>query len=70
MALSVIGCAGSGGSHGLDNHGLSPIGNVHWNLEWEALYEAALRREEGGLTAHGVLMAETGERTGLSLIHI
>ena len=66
MALSVIGCAGTRGGHGLDNHDLSPSGDVHWNLEWQALYDAALRRGEGDLTAHGVLMAETGDRTGRS----
>ena len=66
MALSVIGSAGTRGGHGLDNHGLSPVGHVYWNLEWQALYDAALRRGEGGLTAHGVLMAETGDRTGRS----
>ena len=47
MALPVIGCAGRRGGHGLDNHGLNPNGQVHWNLEWEALYDAALRRDEG-----------------------
>ena len=66
MALSVIGCAGARGAVGLDTHGLAPSGEVHWNLEWEALYEAALRRGEATLTAHGVLLAETGERTGRS----
>jgi phosphoenolpyruvate carboxykinase (ATP) len=66
MALSVIGCAGLEGQHDLSHHGLSPSGQVHWNLEWQALYEAALRRGEGNLTAHGVLMTETGERTGRS----
>ncbi len=66
MAPPVIGCAGRRGGHGLDNHGLNPNGQVHWNLEWEALYDAALRRNEGELTAHGVLMADTGERTGRS----
>ena len=48
MALSVIGSAGTRGGHGLDNHGLSPVGHVYWNLEWQALYDAALRRGEGG----------------------
>ena len=66
MAPPVIGCAGHVGGYGLDHHGLDPQGMVHWNLEWEALYDAALRRGEGELTAHGVLMAETGERTGRS----
>ena len=66
MALSVIGCAGLEGQHDLSHHGLSPSGQVHWNLEWQELYEVALRRGEGNLTAHGVLMTETGERTGRS----
>ena len=66
MALSVIGCAGLEGQHGLSHHGLRPTGQVHWNLEWQELYEAALRRGEGNLTAHGVLMTETGDRTGRS----
>jgi len=66
MALSVIGCAGARGPLGLESHGLSPAGDVHWNLEWQTLQEAALRRNEGVLTAHGVLIAETGERTGRS----
>ena len=66
MALSVIGCAGLEGRHDLSHHGLSPSGQVHWNLEWQELYEVALRRGEGNLTAHGVLMTETGERTGRS----
>ena len=66
MALSVIGCAGLEGQHDLSHHGLSPSGQVHWNLEWQELYAAALRRGEGNLTAHGVLMTETGDRTGRS----
>lgn len=66
MALPVIACAGARGPCGLDTHGLSPTGEVHWNLEWEALYQAALARGEATLTAHGVLLAETGERTGRS----
>jgi phosphoenolpyruvate carboxykinase (ATP) len=66
MALTVIGCADAHGTVGLDTHGLSPSGEVHWNLEWQALYDAALRRNEGELTTHGVLVAETGERTGRS----
>ena len=43
MAPPVIGCAGHVGGHGLDHHGLDPQGLVHWNLEWEALYDAAVR---------------------------
>ena len=45
-------------------HGFS--GEVHWNQEWQELYDAALRRNEGNLTAHGVLKTVTGDRTGRS----
>ena len=41
-------------------------GEIHWNLEWEDLYAAAIRRKEGEMTAHGVLRTVTGERTGRS----
>ncbi len=41
-------------------------GEIHWNQEWEELYAAALRRNEGDLTAHGVLKTVTGDRTGRS----
>ncbi|DAC61810.1 MAG TPA: phosphoenolpyruvate carboxykinase (ATP), partial [Candidatus Poseidoniales archaeon] len=47
---------------GIDNYD----GEIHWNLEWEDLYAAAIRRNEGELTAHGVLKTVTGERTGRS----
>ena len=41
-------------------------GEILWNQEWEELYAAALRRNEGDLTAHGVLKTVTGDRTGRS----
>ena len=66
MALPVVGCADRRGDHDVHHHGLSPTGTTFWNLEWQALYDAAIRRGEGKLTAHGVLMAETGDRTGRS----
>ena len=66
MALPVVGCADRRGDHDVHHHGLNPTGTTFWNLEWQALYDAAIRRGEGKLTAHGVLMAETGERTGRS----
>ena len=66
MALPLIGCASIRGTIGLDAHGVEPSGEVFWNLEWEELYSHALRREEGFLSSHGVLVAETGTRTGRS----
>ena len=64
MVLPRLDTAGVAGILGLGAHGLSPKGDVHWNLESEELISHALRREEGRLTAHGVFVAETGERTG------
>ena len=50
----------------LASHGLDPQGAVHWNLGWEELHRMAVERGEGKLTAHGVLLATTGKRTGRS----
>ena len=61
-----------GGSHvlrghvGLDSHGLEPNGDVHWNLPGELLISKAIERNEGVLSKHGVLVTETGDRTGRS----
>ena len=60
-----------GGTHGtpsgsLDLHGISPSGDVYWNLEATALIDLAIQRGEGILSAHGALVTETGERTGRS----
>ena len=41
-------------------------GSVHWNLGWESLHETAVELGEAKLTADGVLLATTGERTGRS----
>ena len=48
------------------SHGLDPSGAVHWNLNAEELHKRAVERGEAQLTAHGVLLATTGERTGRS----
>ena len=50
----------------LASHGLDPGGSVHWNLGWEELHESAVELGEAKLTADGVLLATTGERTGRS----
>ena len=50
----------------LASHGLDPNGAVHWNLGWESLHETAIEMGEAKLTAHGVLLATTGDRTGRS----
>ena len=62
--------------HGLDALGasmpgnasfrLNNLGNVYWNLQVPALYEEALRRNEGVLAAGGPLCVLTGVHTGRS----
>ena len=66
MTLPHNGSANVSGSVGLDAHGIVNSATIHWNLEWQDLYEIALRRKEGVLSAHNVLVAETGYRTGRS----
>ena len=41
-------------------------GRVHWNLSTAALYEEALRRQEGVIAAGGPLACLTGQHTGRS----
>ncbi|MBR79958.1 MAG: phosphoenolpyruvate carboxykinase (ATP) [Euryarchaeota archaeon] len=50
----------------LSEHGLSPSGQVHWNLGWEELHSISVELGESRMTSHGVLLAITGERTGRS----
>ncbi|WP_394888368.1 phosphoenolpyruvate carboxykinase [Mesorhizobium sp. AaZ16] len=51
---------------GIDRAGLTTSGDVHYNLGAAALYEQAIRRGEARLTAHGALVAYTGQHTGRS----
>jgi len=53
-------------ARGLEVVGILRSGPVHWNLSPPALYEAALRREEGQLAADGPLACRTGHHTGRS----
>tara|TARA_Y100001970_G_scaffold59553_1_gene75767 strand:- start:15401 stop:17017 length:1617 start_codon:yes stop_codon:yes gene_type:complete len=50
----------------LASHGLDPAGIVHWNLNSDELHNIAVKRGEAQFTAHNVLLATTGERTGRS----
>ena len=50
----------------LSSHGLHPKGSVHWNLDSDELHKIAVENGEAEMTAHGVLLATTGERTGRS----
>ncbi len=52
--------------HGLDTLGIKTKGREYWNLTPPALYEEALRRDEGRLAEGGPFVALTGEHTGRS----
>ncbi|EAB6718167.1 phosphoenolpyruvate carboxykinase (ATP), partial [Salmonella enterica subsp. enterica] len=51
---------------GIDAAGLKTTGAVRYNLLEAELYEEAIRRGEAKLTAHGALVAYTGQHTGRS----
>jgi len=52
--------------HGRDEHGLDHAARVYWNLSPARLYEHAVRRGEGMLTAAGPLATVTQPHTGRS----
>src|SRR5918912_2020063 len=49
---------------GLDAYGITQASSVYWNLTAPELYEEAVRRGEGFISAHGALIVDTGEHTG------
>jgi phosphoenolpyruvate carboxykinase (ATP) len=51
---------------GLELVGMQGASNVHWNLSVAALYEEAVRRGEGVITADGPLCCSTVPHTGRS----
>jgi len=51
---------------GLEKHGIRPRRPVNWNLESAILFEEAVRRDEGKVSAGGALVVETGQHTGRS----
>ena len=53
-------------THGLEALGLVRSGPVHRNLSTAALYEEAIRRNEGTLAIEGPLVCRTGQHTGRS----
>ncbi|MEP7305562.1 MAG: phosphoenolpyruvate carboxykinase [Acidobacteriota bacterium] len=50
---------------GLEREGIE-TDRVKWNLSDAALYEEAIRRQEGVVAAHGPLVCRTGQHTGRS----
>ena len=53
-------------AHGLEAHGFRNLKAVNWNLSDAALYEEAVRRNEGKVAKHGPLVVLTGHHTGRS----
>jgi phosphoenolpyruvate carboxykinase (ATP) len=52
--------------YGLDNHGLSNLHNVYWNLSTEALYEEIVFRREARISHLGPIVVNTGKHTARS----
>ena len=52
--------------YGLENAGISTDKTVYWNYSTPALYEEALKREEGNVVYGGPLCVSTGKHTGRS----
>ncbi len=52
--------------YGLENHGLSNLNAVYWNLPTPSLIEQAIMRHEGQLSHLGPLVVRTGHHTGRS----
>ena len=49
--------------YGIENHGLTNLSNVYWNLPTEALYEEIIFRREGSLSYQGPIVVNTGKHT-------
>lgn len=49
--------------YGLENHGLTNLRRVYWNLPTAALYEEAVFRSEGIIAHGGPLVVSTGKHT-------
>ena len=52
--------------YGLENHGLTNLNHVYWNLPTEALYEEIIFRSEGKLSHMGPVVVNTGKHTARS----
>jgi phosphoenolpyruvate carboxykinase (ATP) len=51
---------------GLEQHGITNVARVYWNLSVPALYEEAVRRREAIISVDGPLVCRTGQHTGRS----
>ena len=59
MEISDLVC-----EYGLENHGLTNLGNVYWNRSTPALYENAIRQSEATIGHLGPLVVRMGQHTG------
>jgi phosphoenolpyruvate carboxykinase (ATP) len=50
-------------SYGLENHGLSNLGTIHWNYNTPRLYEEIIKRNEGHIVHLGPVIVRTGDHT-------
>ncbi len=66
MATQTTPQTATGGHGGLSGQGLSPSGDVHWNLIAPELIQNAIRRNEGRLADMGPFCAVTSPHTGRS----
>jgi phosphoenolpyruvate carboxykinase (ATP) len=66
VEVAVAKAAGPAGRDDLMAHGLFNPASIHWNLSAPELYQEAIRRGEGVVTAGGALTVNTGIHTGRS----
>jgi phosphoenolpyruvate carboxykinase (ATP) len=66
MATTTTPQHDTGRQGSLDGQGLSPTGDVHWNLVAPELIQHAIRRDEGRLADMGPFCAVTAPHTGRS----
>jgi len=59
-------CHSQQSHYGLENHGLTNLNEVFWNLPTPSLYEKILTRGEGRLSHLGPITVRTGHHTGRS----
>jgi phosphoenolpyruvate carboxykinase (ATP) len=55
--------AANASDYGLENHGLTRLRRVYWNLPTSTLYEEVVHRSEGKLTHMGPIVVSTGKHT-------
>jgi phosphoenolpyruvate carboxykinase (ATP) len=49
--------------YGIENHGLTNLHEIYWNLGTEALYEEIIFRSEAQISRQGPVVVDTGKHT-------